>query len=199
MKKNLYVAIVTFCAFIFIQGCAAGPKPIPAAYFDKQHQISVQVSRIGDPSFRDSGQGGLIGLAVGLGRSSDMKEMFAGIKGDTVKELLRQEIEKKLEGAFAVEDDSKDLALEVQITQWGWFLPTTAFGIKTGSYQLEIIGQVSVNEITPEKKQIAGLSVYSQKPLGNEPTAELTQQALKQAIEDFAEKAKVTLLQEKKS
>lgn len=199
MKKAYLIVLVLFIA-VLMQSCASGPQPIPSTYYEKPHQISVQVTEIREkPSFRDSGQGGLIGGLVSLGRSSDMKEMFEGIKGETVKELIRQEIEKKLEETFAVEEESKDLGLEVEISQWGWFLPTTAFGIKTGSYQLEIIGNISVYEVVPEKKRIAGLSIISQKPLGNKPTSEICQQALKEAITDFAEQAKTTLLKDKKS
>lgn len=198
MRRNLILSTCMLLLFIYIQGCATAPQSIPASYMQKQHQLSVQVSEIREANFRDSGGGGIVGVLVGIGRSSNMKDMFEGIKSDTVKELLRQEIEKKLEDSFTIDEESKDLALEVSITQWGWFLPTTAFGIKTGSYQLEIMGFVTVNEMAPEKKEIARLHVISQKPLGNEPTTDMTQQALKQAVEDFAEKTRETLLQEKK-
>ncbi len=200
MKRRMFVVVAALCIAIFFQGCASGPQPIPAAYFDAPHQISVQVTRIEEkPSFRDSGNGGLVGVLVGLGRSSDMKKMFDGIKGETVKELIRQELESKLDTTFVVDEESKDLGLEVEISHWGWFLPTTAFGIKTGSYQLEIMGTVAVYEVSPEKKRVANLLIASRKPLGNKPTAEICQQALEQAITDFAQQARDTLLKEKKS
>jgi len=61
------------------------------------------------------------------------------------------------------------------------------------------MGTVSVYDVSHEKQKVAGLAISSQKPLGNKPTAEMCQQALKQAIDDFAEQAKNTLLKEKKS
>ncbi len=200
MNKKLASLLILMCITLIFQSCASGPQPIPSAYFEKPHEISVRITNIDDkPSFRDSGNGGLVGLLVNAGRSSDMKTMFEGISGDTVKELLRQSIENQLEGTFTVDDDSKDLGVEVEISHWGWFLPTTAFGIKTGSYQLEIMGTVSVYEVTPDKKRVAGLVIVSQKPLGNKPTAEICQEALKQAIVDFAAQAKNTLLKDRRS
>jgi hypothetical protein len=199
MKRYFLSALLAFMATAVIQGCASIPTSIPSSYLGKQRQMAVQIAEIAEkPNFRDSGEGGLIGWVASIGRSSNMKEMFEGIKGETVKELLRQEIERKLEGAFDVDEESRDLSLEVQVTQWGWFLPTAMLGIKTGSYQMEIIGIVKVCEKGADNKEIARLLVASQKPLGNEPTAEICQQALKQAVDDFAQQAANNLLKQKK-
>ena len=157
--------------------------------------MSVAIVKITDrPALRDSGGGGLIGLAVSAGRASDMRTIFEGIEGETVKELLRQQISDKIESAFIIEEESEDLALEVTVTNWGWFVPTAAFGIKTGSYQLEIFGLVSVYTLAPEKKQLTSFHAMAQKPLGNEPTTEDTQKALMEAIDEFSTQVATFLL-----
>lgn len=200
MNSSKFFFSIIILLISIISGCVTAPKNIPSSYFEKQHDIAVNVVRINEkPIFRDSGQGGLIGAVVAMGRSGTMKEMFEGIKGETVKELLRQEIENKLESTFVIDEESKDLSLEVNVVQWGWFLPTTALGIKTGSYQLEINGSARVFELTPIKKEIAVVNVLSQKPLGNDPTSEICQQALKEAIEDFARQVAASLLKEKRA
>jgi len=90
MKRKMFIVLVSIFISVFIQGCASGPQPIPATYFDTPHHLSVQITQIKEnPSFRDSGNGGLIGLVVGAGRSSDMKEMFEGIKTGDRKETGR--------------------------------------------------------------------------------------------------------------
>lgn len=199
MGRNLILLLAIMVTSAVFQGCASTPMSIPSSYMNKDREISVQISEIEEkPEFRDSKGGGIIGWAVSLGRSSDMKEMFEGVKGETVKELLRQKIEQKFDGPFVVDEESKDLRLEVEVIQWGWFLPTTAFGIKAGSYQLEIIGNVRVYDLSTDNENVAGVMVTSQKPLGNNPTAEACQTALQQAIDDFSEKAAKTLLKEMK-
>jgi len=199
MRRVFSMVFVIFVNMI-IYGCASAPPNLPSTYFENQREMSINVVKINDKAnFRDSGQGGIIGAVMSISRSSNMQEMFEGIKGETVKELLRQEIEKKLESTFAIDEESKDLGLEIEVSQWGWFLPTTAFGIKTGSYQLDLVGSVSVYDLRSEKKKVAQVKITSQKPLGNDPTALACQQALKQAIEDFAEQARISLLKEKKT
>lgn len=200
MKKILILSFLLALMSVLISGCATGPVQLPAKYFEKQHEISISVVKIDDkPRMRDSGQGGLIGAIVNAGRSSSMQEIFDGIKGETVKELLRQQIANKLEGPFVIEEESKDLSLEITVNTWGWFLPTTLFGIKTGSYQLEIFGEVSIYELKREKEQIAFVRAYAQKPLGNDPSSTECQQALKLAIDEFAQQVAEFVLKEKKS
>ncbi len=183
---------IVFVLFVFnLYSCGVkGPSPIPSTYYETEPELSVDIVKIAPkPVMRDSGQGGLIGLLVNSGRSSNMKEQLEGIKGETVKELLRQNISDKMEEVFDIADveDNPGLALDVNITTWGWFVPSTAFGIKTGSYQFEIIGFASVfDQMQPERKEIAYITAFSQKPLGNDPDKEETQQALLQAIDDFS-------------
>jgi len=166
------------------------PSPIPPTYYETEPELCVDIVRIAPkPFMRDSGQGGIIGLVVNSSRSNNMQEQLEGIKGETVQELLRQKISDKMEAVFDIADveDKPGLALEVTVTTWGWFVPTTAFGIKTGAYQFEIIGAATVFDQTqPERKEIAWISAFSQKPLGNDPDKDETQQALLLAIDDFS-------------
>jgi|GEM_PF-3116099 len=193
MKLNFGKLLqIVFVLFMFnLYSCGVkGPSPIPSSYYETEPELSIEIVKIEPkPVMRDSGGGGLIGLIVKSGRSSNMKEQLEGIKGETVKELLRQNISAKMEEAFDISDveDNPGLALEVSITTWGWFVPTTALGIKTGSYQFEIIGSASVfDQIQPARKEVAYITAFSQKPLGNDPDKDETQQALLQAIDDFS-------------
>ena len=126
-------------------GCATAPKPLKDTYFKEAHEMTVEVVGISEkPTLMDSGGGGIIGLLVSAGRSSTMREKMAGLSGDAVSELLRQTITEKLEDHFEVVEEEGDLATEITITNWGWFVPTTMFGIKTGSYQFRIMGSVNI-------------------------------------------------------
>jgi hypothetical protein len=172
-------------------GCATGPKSIPDAYYQKDYYMSVDVVKCSEkPQMADSGGGGLIGLMVKGARAKTMKEKMEGIRGDAFKELLRQNISQKLEDYFEVVGEDAELATEISIVQWGWFLPTTAFGIKTGSYQFVIGGEVKVFDNNDGKKtRIASVSVTSAQPMGNDPTKDASQEALLKAIEDFSNQA----------
>jgi len=187
-NKILWLAVLVCFTMIFMSGCAtAPPKHLPAKYTQEDHEMSIEIVKISDkPALRDSGGGGLIGIIVSADRASDMRDIFEGIEGETVKELLRQQISDNLESAFIIDEESEDLALEVTVTNWGWFVPTTAFGIKTGSYQLEIFVTVSVYTLNPEKKQITTFRAIAQKPLGSDPKTEDTQKALMEAINELS-------------
>jgi hypothetical protein len=150
------------------------------------------------PLFQDSGGGGLIGLMVSAGRSSNMKKKMEGISGDTVKELLRQSISGKLEDYFDLVEEDAPLATEIKVNQWGWYLPTTAFGIKTGSYQMRILGEVKVYDTSNGKKaRIASVTGSSEQSLGDDPEADVTQEALLKAIDDFSTQVVDVILQNK--
>ncbi len=199
-RVSMKLVSLLFIVVVFnLYGCGAkGPSPIPNVYYETEPELSVEIVKIEPkPTMRDSGNGGLIGLLVKSGRASNMKEQLEGIKGETVKELLRQQISAKMEESFEISDveDNPQLALEVNITTWGWFLPTAALGIKAGSYQFEIIGSASVyDQNLPKKKEIAYITAFSQKPLGNDPDKNETQQALLQAIDDFSNQVVKVLL-----
>jgi hypothetical protein len=197
--KNILTLLCMLSVFsiFFISSCATTPPPIiPKDFFTEDHEISVEITQIkDDATMRDSGGGGIIGVIAKSVRAGNMEEIFAGIKGETVKELLRQQIENNLGEVFYIEDESEDLVLEVIITQWGWFLPTTAFGIKTGGYQLEISGQMAVYELNPTRKLLTKANISSQQPLGKEPTSEETNKALILAITDFSKKVSDFVLQ----
>lgn len=190
MKKiQLPIYLLIFISgLLLISGCTT-VKHLPANIFEEEHDLSVDVTKFPPkPRMRDSGKGGLIGLVVNAGRASKMKKIFDGIEGETVKELLRQQVRGELESVFYVDEERKDLALEINIVNWGWFVPSTVLGIKTGAYQLEIVGNVTVYNLNPGKEKIAfNKNIMSQKPLGNDPNSSDTQKMLIMAIEDFSD------------
>lgn len=184
MKKKLVLIAAAAFSAVLMSGCAT-QKPLGAEYFNRPREMNVQVTKIPEKAvMRDSGQGGLIGLAVNAGRMSNLREKMAGIQGSTVKELLRQELEKEISKHFTIGESAKDLGLEVEVLTWGWFVPSTVLGIKTGSYQTEIMAKIEVFELTePKKKKVAFTTLIAQEPIGNKPEETLSKESLVQVIQ----------------
>jgi hypothetical protein len=198
MKKQLFIlSALPIFALLFCSGCASS-RPVPRSYFQQPCQLSVEVVRIPPkPAMRDSGQGGLIGaLVTSTSRASNMREKMAGIQGETVKELLRQEMVGQMQDSFQIVESSKDLKLEVNVNSYGFFVPTTVAGIKTGGYQMEILGGVEVRDIK-SKKKVAFTPVTAQAPLGSKPTADAVPEAVGQTIKTFATSTRNVLLKQK--
>jgi len=126
-----------------------------------------------------------------------MQKRMEGVKGDAVTELVRQKMTEKIEPYFEVSEMSKNLTTEVKITQWGWFVPITELGIKTGSYQFTLNGMVNVYDLAKNRQQVGYVVATTQQPLGNDPTPQQTQEALLKAAEDFSDKAMAVILQNK--
>jgi len=161
--------------------------------------MSVSVDRCPEKAkISDSEQGGLIGVIVTAGRGDAMREAMSGIVGDTVKELVRQRFSERIEEHFDVYDTG-ELATVITIQQWGWYLPTTVAGIKTGAYHFIISGSVAVNDAKQPKSKakIAKMRVSAMEPIGNKPTAELSQEALLKCADKFASEAVTFLVKQK--
>lgn len=182
------------CA-VFTSGCATS-RPLPKAYLEQDHEATVVMKRIRDkPQMQDSGQGGLIGaLITATSRSSNMKEKMAGIQGETVKELLLQELNRRVAEHFVLNQKTNDLKFDVTILTWGWFVPTTVLGIKTGAYQCQIVGRVDVYDVQQKMKRVAFVPVTVQKPLGNKPEEVAAKEAIIEAAQQFAVQAETFLL-----
>ena len=148
---------------------------------------------------RDSGQGGILGaLITGIGRASDMRKAMEGIKGDAVRELVRQRFESAIENYFDVYEEGQ-LKTMVDIEQWGWYVPTTVAGIRTGSYQFSLVGMVSITdpEVKKKKGMIATCRIATSEAIGNKPTATASQEALLKCVDKFATEAVAFLAKEK--
>jgi len=189
------IILLLSCAIIgsLASGCYS-PKPIPKAYFESKSQMSVAVGKCPEKAqMSDSGQGGLLGAMVTAGRAGAMHEAMSGITGDTVKELVRQRFSEKMEEYFDIYDEGT-LKTVIDILQWGWYVPTTVAGIKTGSYQFVINGTVTVTDTVQKKKpRIANLRAQVSETIGNKPTAAVSQEALLKCADKLAVQA-VTLL-----
>ncbi len=120
-----------------------------------------------------------------------------GIIGDTVKELVRQKFEAAIEEYFDVYEEGQ-LRAEIDIEQWGWFVPTTVAGIKTGSYQFTLAGMVTVTdkEVKKKKGQIATCKIAVNESIGDKPTAAVSQEALLKCTDKFAAEAVAFLTKE---
>ncbi|MBW1743721.1 MAG: hypothetical protein JRJ47_09885 [Deltaproteobacteria bacterium] len=197
-KRFAQVVLLVVIAGLFITSCATKPTPIPTAYYHRDYEMTVTVTSCSEePKMMDSDAGGIIGLFVRSARAGDMEEDMRGISGDTLSELLRQRISEKLEDYFEVVEDDPQLATEVSINQWGYFCPSTLMGIRTGSYQLRIMGVVEVYDTTQKKRErVSYVTAISEKPLGDDPEEEDAQGALLLAVDDYANKVVAVILGE---
>jgi hypothetical protein len=197
MKKSTLLLLLCTVVCIAASGCYS-PKPIPQAYFAQEPEMAVTIGKCPEAAqMRDSGQGGLIGAMVTAGRANKMKEAMEGIIGDTVKELVRQQFEAAIEDHFDVYEEGQ-LQTVIDIEQWGWYVPTTLVGIKTGSYQFTISGMVTVTdkEVKKKKGRIATCRMVASESIGDKPTAAASQEALLKCAEMFATQAVTFLTKE---
>lgn len=152
--------------------------------------MSVEIGKCSEKAqMRDSGEGGLIGALVTSGRAGKMREAMEGIAGDTVKELVRQRFEAAIEDYFDVYEEGQ-LQTVIDIDQWGWFVPTTVAGIRTGAYQFTLAGTVTITdkELT-KKSKIATIKTMASETIGDKPTATQSQEALLKCADAFASEA----------
>ena len=192
-------SLLLLCAILCVASGCYSPKPIAKSYFESKTPMSVTVGKCpAQAEMRDSGQGGLIGAMVtATGRATKMREAMSGIAGDTVKELIRQRFSEQMEKYLDVQDDGQ-LKTVIDITQWGWYLPTTIAGIKTGAYQFVISGTVTVTDSQQKKRpKVAYLTVQANETIGNKPTAEISQEALLKCADKFAVQTVTFLVKER--
>lgn len=197
MKKSTILLLLCTVVCLAGSGCYS-PKPIPQAYLAQELEMDVTVGRCPETAqMRDSGQGGLIGAIVTAGRADKMKEVMEGIIGDTVKELVRQKFEAAIEDHFDVYEDGQ-LQTVIDIEQWGWFVPTTIAGIKTGSYQFKLSGMVTVTDkqVKKDRGKIATCRIVALESIGDKPTAAASQEALLTCADKFAADAVAFLTKE---
>ena len=197
MKKST-ILLLLCTVFCFLGSGCYSPKPIPKAYFDQEPEMGVTVGECPEAAkMRDSGNGGLIGALVTAGRADKMKEAMEGIIGDTVKELVRQKFEVAIEDYFDVYEDGQ-LQTVIDITQWGWFVPTTIAGIKTGAYQFTLQGTITVTdkEVKKKKGRIATCVIAVSESIGDKPTPAVSQEALLKCADKFATEAVAFLTKE---
>ena len=177
-------------------GCAT-QRPIPSAYFPPTDTaISVQVSKISEkPVLRDSGGGGLLGMALSSSlRGGAMRESLEGLQGSLVHDLVKQELENVLGAYFVVEEESRQLQLDVAIDSWGWFVPSTVLGIRAGSYQFEIAGKATVRDASERRKTVGYVQAITHLPLGGDPETADAQAVVTDAAKDFSRQVLEILL-----
>jgi hypothetical protein len=191
------MSLLSLCAaFCLASGCQSS-KPIARSYFETKPPMSVAVGKCPEKAqMRDSGQGGLLGAVVNAGRAGKMKEAMSGIMGETVKELVRQRFSEQMEKHFEVREQGQ-LQTVIDITQWGWYVPSTIAGIKTGAYQFVINGSVRVTDSALKGKRIATQTVEVSETMGNKPTVEVSQEALLKCADRFASETVAFLVKEK--
>jgi hypothetical protein len=178
--------LLVLCTILTLASGCYSPKAIDSAYFASKPSMTVTIGKCPEKAqMQDSGQGGLIGVAVNAGRAATMREAMSGIAGDTVKELVRQRFSEKMEEYFDVADNGQ-LKTVIDIYQWGWFTPSTVVGLRTGSFQFLLSGAITITDNQQGNKKIAFLQQRTTEAIGDKPTAELSQQALLKCADKFA-------------
>jgi hypothetical protein len=178
---------------LFVTGCATH-KPIPNTYLDKSHHAKLVVQNVPPaPAMRDSGQGGIVGAIItATSRTSNMQKKLAGVHGDEVQTAFTQAFEKLMAEHLTVGDFDGELRLVVNIDSWGWYVPTTSFGIKVGDYECQIIGRIDVFD--PNDKKVAFAKIRVAEPLGSKPEEDGARKAVTEVAERFATMAEKALV-----
>lgn len=192
------LVLVGAIGIVCLTGCAS-PRPIPRTYFQAEEpEISVTVTRINEkPAFRDSGGGGLLGTLISESlRGNTFRESMEGLSGNMVGDLIKQALEAALEEHFFIEDASKQLHVDIEITQWGWFLPTTLLGIKAGSYKMEIVGKATTWDVAERRKKVGFAKITTQIALGSDPETANVQEVLREATKLFGAQVANILLKD---
>ena len=196
--------LLALCALVCFLGSGCySPKPIPKAYFDQEPEMSVTIGKCPEkPRLADSGDAGgnLITAAVAgvtaMGRAGKMRDAMDGIAGDTVKELVRQRFEAAIEDYFDIYEEGQ-LQTVIDIDQWGWFVPTSVAGIRSGAYQFTLAGTVTIKDTEKKRKsKIGAIKATVAETIGDEPTAAQSQEALLKCADAFATQAVTFLTQE---
>ena len=185
--------LLSLVTTLFMSGCF-GPKYIPSSYFLSRHDLKVDVKSIPDPvhleessSQSNSLLGDIIKAAANSSRKADLQKAFAHIDSDEVRNNLQASISAKIEDHYNVKHDSKDLAVEVKINSWGWILPTSSMGIRTGSYYLQMTGKVVVYDEYPSRKEIGHIYLTTREAMQDNMSPEETTRRVKRAVDEFAD------------
>lgn len=189
-----FLSIVVFLVMLG-SGCAT-TKYIPSEYFNQKHAMQVSVKNIPSPTHSEDAGGGNSGLiesaiktTVKGSREQELREVFKHIDEEQVRKTLEDQISQKIKKFYDVNPESTDLLVAIMIKRWGWSLPTADFGIRTGSYQLDILGEVRVYDLNPTRREIAHISLLAQEIIKDRNNVEETKRAISRASDEFADLA----------
>lgn len=183
-----FSGLIIFSLLFF--GCGPKLKKIPLEYLGKKSEMAIEIKNVPMKPKLITGDGGIIGTIVDASRQSELRDKLQGIDGATFKEILQQKIGNRLESHFDIIglDENPKLIFKVIINQWGWSLPTGAFGIKTGAYSFLIRGEVIIEHISSNNSSpIAYYNKVVQTPIGNDPTSGQIRDAMLKCSDEFSE------------
>lgn len=191
MKKILAMVPVLV---VFLTGCF-GPKYIPTHYFHEKHAMSVTVHSIPSPTHSDVNShqyetDPFEKVSKGLAsaeRSIEQLKVFNQIDHTAIQKELEDSIKKRAEKIFMIDQDSKDLAVEVRIESWGWVVPGQGFLSSFTPYQLYFNGRAEVYDLQPAKKLIAYTNFRARENLTDRMSVSDTQRAITKVVADAAE------------
>ncbi len=192
MKKIAMILKQASLISVFLFAGCATTKYIPSHYFNEKHAMAVQVKNLPSPSHeQDNTSGGFLEAAIGAAtkgeRERELQKVFKDVDQEEVRASLEKNISERIKKYYQPKTDSDDLSVEVRIIRWGWILPTANFGIRIGSYQLEILGEVRVYDLKTAKKEIAHDIVVTQETINDRLNVEETKKAITKVTQEFAE------------
>lgn len=179
---------------VFLSGCF-GPKYISSRYFSEKHTMSLKIYDI--PTVTHSAVNDHYGTTdpmekmrkglISAERSVEQVKIFANIDSSIIKKELEENIKKRVNQVFQIDQNSNDLLVEIRINSWGWIVPKEGFLGFLDKYQLFIDGQVQVFDLQPSKKLIAHTSFSARENIVDRMSISDTQRAIKKAASDASE------------
>lgn len=170
-------------------GCAGLSKSLPADYFAPRRTLTVAVVHCAETPVLRTDQP--VGHAEGAGwqaRNETMRRRLAGIAPDLIQLAVEEELARQLNGLFKVVGSDAQLALEVSITEWGWFVPTGRCGKNQGVRHFRLGGTATITDRDPARNDAPVFRAYrcADTPLADARTTECSAAAVPAAAADFA-------------
>ena len=170
-------------------GCLAMPKMLSPEYFEPRRTLAIEVAGgLPTPTLHTDQPQGHIAGTTWLVRNQAMQNRMGGITTNQIHEAVEQALAKQLADTFTVVPRDAQLALKVNIDDWGWYVPTGQFGESTDIHYFRIGGTASILDSDPAKTTAEVYFTYNSTdtPLGDHLTKEKCEAALPKAAEEFA-------------
>lgn len=107
---------------------------------------------------------------------------------EKIRAEFSSEIQERVAKVFKISDDFNDLALEVVINNWGWIIPQAGvFGIKLGTFQLEVHGSIYIYDLKLNKKLIAEQVFTARENISDHLSKSENERAIKKIMRDASE------------
>lgn len=192
MKTKILFFLVSV-NLLLISGCLT--KYIPKKYFETKHDLVVNVKPVPAAAFVEKNQSKsdsgalslLVGTIVKSSRENEMRKIISLIDEEQIRKDLKQSVQKKLAKFYNVKKDSNDLMVDIKINQLSLTVPTGDFGIRLGSYMLEVHGLVTVFDLTENNKEIAYSYVSTKEIINDEMNTAEINRRITRAVDELSD------------